>query len=164
MRRPFVFVENYIKTNPASFATLPPCNKKEIESLTDEQVEAFLKIADEGQYGAMFKLILFTGLREGEAIGLTWDCVDFKAGVILINKQLQKRPLKDGGFTFAPLKNDKARILAPAPSPMNLRRTCTRRRSITTSKSWPSVLTLPTPVSTICATHSRCCLSKTVTM
>lgn len=164
MRRPFVFVENYIKTNPASFATLPRVTKKEIESLTDEQAEAFLKIADEGQYGAMFKLILFTGLREGEAIGLTWDCVDFKAGTIFINKQLQKRPLQDGDFTFAPLKNDKARILAPAPTPMNLGRTCTRRRFIITSKSWPSVLTLPTPVSMTCATHSRYCLSKTVTM
>ena len=30
-------------------------------------------------------------------------------------KQLQKRPLADGGFTFAPLKNDKARTLKPAP-------------------------------------------------
>lgn len=110
----------YIKTNPASFVTLPRVTKKEIKPLTDEQVEAFLKIADEDQYGAMFKLILFTGLREGEAIGLTWDCVDFKSGTVLINKQLQKRPLQDGGFTFAPLKNDKARILAPAPFVMEL--------------------------------------------
>ena len=35
-------------------------------------------------------------------------------------KQLQKRPLKDGGFTFAPLKNDKVRVLKPAPFVMDL--------------------------------------------
>ncbi len=110
----------YIRTNPAALVTLPRVTKKEIKPLTDPQVEAFLSIADEDQYSALFKLILFTGLREGEAIGLTWDCVDFKAGVILINKQLQKRPLKDGGFTFAPLKNEKARSLAPAPFVMEL--------------------------------------------
>lgn len=65
-------------------------------------------------------MILFTGLREAEATGLTWDCVDFKAGTVKVCKQLQKRPLKDGGFTFAPLKNDKVRILKPAPFVMEL--------------------------------------------
>ena len=116
----------YIRINPAALVTLPRVIKKEIKPLTDQQVEAFLKIADEDQYSVLFQLILFTGLRESEAIGLTWDCVDFKAGSILINKQLQKRPLKDGGFTFAPLKNDKARSLAPAPFVMAL---LERRRS-----------------------------------
>lgn len=110
----------YLRSNPAALVTLPRVTKSEIKPLTDEQVEAFLRIADTDQYGAMFKLVLFTGLREGEAIGLTWDCVDFKAGTLLINKQLQKRPLADGGFVFAPLKNDKARSLAPAPFVMEL--------------------------------------------
>ena len=35
-------------------------------------------------------------------------------------KQLQKRPLADGGWVFAPLKNDKTRILKPAPFVMEL--------------------------------------------
>lgn len=79
-----------------------------------------MQIADGDEYGALFKMILFTGLRESEAIGLTWDCVDFNAGTIKVCKQLQKRPLKDGGFTFAPLKNDKARTIKPAPFVMDI--------------------------------------------
>lgn len=105
----------YLRSNPASMVTLPKVEKKEIHPLTDEQVKDFLRVSAGDEYEILLKVILFTGLRESEAIGLTWDCVDFKAGTVKVCKQLQKRPLADGGFTFAPLKNDKARTLKPAP-------------------------------------------------
>ena len=60
-------------------------------------------------------VILFTGLRESEAIGLTWDCVDFEAGVLKINKQLIKRKQDDGGPMLASTKNGKVRTIKPAP-------------------------------------------------
>ena len=116
----------YLRVNPAGSVTLPKVVQKEIHPLTDEQVKDFLQAADNDEYGILLKVVLFTGLRESEAIGLTWDCVDFKAGTMKICKQLQKRPLKDGGFTFTPLKNNKTRILKPAPFVMKLleRRKC----------------------------------------
>lgn len=104
----------YIRDNPASRVTLPRVEKKEIHPLTDDQVRDFLQAAGGDEYEILLKVILFTGLRESEAIGLTWDCVDFQEGTIKVCKQLQKRPLADGGFTFAPLKNDKSRTLRPA--------------------------------------------------
>ena len=110
----------YIRDNPADRVTLPRIDKKEIRPLTDEQVKNFLQVSSGDEYEIILKMILFTGLREAEATGLTWDCVDFKAGTIKVCKQLQKRPLRDGGFTFAPLKNDKVRILKPAPFVMEL--------------------------------------------
>lgn len=110
----------YIKDNPASRAKLPKVEKKEINPLTDEQVKAFIKALDSEEYAALYKVIIFTGLRESEAIGLTWDCVDFEKGVLKINKQLQKRPIKDGGYTFAPLKNDKTRMLTVPPFVLNV--------------------------------------------
>ena len=110
----------YLKVNPADRTTIPKMQKKEIRPLTDEQVRDFLRVADGDEYGTMLKVILFTGLREAEATGLTWDCIDFKAGTVKVCKQLQKRPLADGGATFAPLKNDKTRILKPAPFVMGL--------------------------------------------
>lgn len=61
---------------------------------------------------------LFTGLREAEAVGLTWDVVDFKSGTIKVCKQLQRRP--GGNFAFAPLKNNKTRTLKPAPFVISL--------------------------------------------
>lgn len=105
----------YIKDNPASRAKLPKVERKEINPLTDEQVKAFMQALDAEEYSALYKVIVFTGLRESEAIGLTWDCIDFEKGVLKINKQLQKRPIEDGGYTFAPLKNDKTRMLTVPP-------------------------------------------------
>ena len=110
----------YLKANPADRVTLPKVQRREIHPLTDEQIKELLRVADGDEYGLVLKVILFTGLREAEATGLTWDCVDFKAGTVKVCKQLQKRPLADGGATFAPLKNDKTRILKPAPFVMGL--------------------------------------------
>ncbi|MCR5575691.1 MAG: site-specific integrase [Oscillospiraceae bacterium] len=110
----------YIKSNPAERVTLPRVEKKEIHPLTDSQVKALMSACSGHEYDRVFKLILFTGLREGEALGLTWDCIDFESGTIRVVKQLQKRPERDGGYTLAPLKNDKARSITAAPFVMKL--------------------------------------------
>ena len=110
----------YLKLNPADRVTLPRVEKKEIHPLDDDQVAAFYKAAAGDEYCYLLRLIPFTGLREAEALGLTWDCVDFGAGTIKVNKQLVKRPNADGGFTLAETKNSKIRIVKPAPSVMQL--------------------------------------------
>ena len=111
----------YIARNPCDMVDLPRVEKAQIMPLTDEQVKSYLAAADtDNDYGDILKVILFTGLREAEALGLTWDCVDFKKGTLKICKQLQKRPAEAGGFQFAALKNDKTRILRPAPFVMEL--------------------------------------------
>ena len=109
-----------IRSNPAERVTLPKMERKEIHPLTDEQIRQLMREADSDEYGEIIKLILFTGLREAEAVGLTWDCVDFKAGTLKINKQLQCRREEDGGYTYAPLKNDRIRVLTVAPYVMDL--------------------------------------------
>lgn len=105
----------YIRDNPADRVTLPRVVRQEIRPLTDAQIADFLREVSHDEFASYFKTVLFCGLRESEAIGLTWDCIDFDASRITIKKQLQKRPKADGGFVFAPLKNDKARVIAPAP-------------------------------------------------
>lgn len=110
----------YLRINPADAVTLPRIEKKELTPLSDEQVKAFLEKASEDEYGILMKVILFTGLRESEALGLTWDCIDFEAGVIKINKQLQKRRLSEGGTALVSPKNGKTRLIKPAPFVMKL--------------------------------------------
>lgn len=73
----------------------------------------------------MFYFDIFTGLRESEACGLTWDCVDFEKGTIRVYRQLLKTGVVDGKgvFDFAPLKNDRERTIEPAAQVMeHLRR------------------------------------------
>ena len=110
----------YLRDNPAARVTLPKVIKKEIHPLTDEQVKAFLKAATGDEYEIILKTILFTGLREAEATGLTWDCVDFKRGTILIVKQLRKEQKKDGKYYYSPPKNGISRVLTPAPFVMSI--------------------------------------------
>ncbi len=111
----------HIRANPCHKIKLPRIPKNEVRPLTEEQVKAFLNIVDgDAYYSPLFKVILFCGLRESEAIGLTWSSVDFKSGTITISKQLQKRPKKDGGFVFDSTKSDKTRILKPAPFVMEV--------------------------------------------
>ncbi len=113
----------YIARNPCDMVDLPRVEKAQIMPLTDEQVKSYLAAADtDNDYGDILKVILFTGLREAEALGLTWDCVDFKKSTLKICKQLQKRPAEAGGFQFAALKNDKTRILRPASFVMDMLR------------------------------------------
>lgn len=65
--------------------------------------------------------MLNTWRTKDQALISLWnEVIDFKTGTIKVCKQLQKRPLADGGFTFAPLKNDKVRTLKPAPFVMDL--------------------------------------------
>jgi integrase len=92
---------------------------KEITPLTDEQVKKLLEVCENEDYGNIYKLIVFTGLREGEALGLTWDCVDFDKGVLKINKQLQRRGKTD---ELVSLKNSKPRYLTVPPFVLQLLR------------------------------------------
>ena len=110
----------YLRSNPAECVILPRVEKKEIHPLTDEQVKEFLKEASSEDYGIALKVILFTGLRESELLGLTWDSVDFKTGSITISKQLLKRKIEDGGSTLSSTKSGKMRIIKPAPFVMEL--------------------------------------------
>ena len=105
----------YIRSNPAELVTLPRVQRKELSPLMDTQVKDFLAAVEKDRFSLIFKTILFTGLRIGEACGLTWDCINFSAGTIKVYRQLQKRPAKDGGLVFATPKNSKTRIIKPAP-------------------------------------------------
>jgi integrase len=111
---------NYIKTNPADACEVPRARRKEITPLDESEVIALLKAISGHPYENLYIVTLFTGMRQGEVLGLTWDCVAFKAGTILVKQQLQKEKKKNGLYQLVPLKNDKPRLLTPASSVMDV--------------------------------------------
>lgn len=81
-----------IKHNPAKDADIPDVRKEKKERIpyTAEQVEEIMKQVPPGHdYRLPLVLGIHCGLRIGEALGLTWDCVDLKSGTVTIKKQLK---------------------------------------------------------------------------
>jgi len=110
----------YLRTNPAEGCILPRIVEKEIHPLDTPDIVAFLNAIKGHRYETLFKVDMFTGLRSGEILGLTWDCIDFDAGTIFVCKQLVPPRVKGQKYAFGTLKNDKPRTITPAPSVMQL--------------------------------------------
>ncbi len=86
--------ERYLSINPASAVKLPKLLKKEMKTLSIEQVKMFLETASTNQfykrYYTAYLLELYTGLRRGELLGLRWKDIDFKNYTIKVIQQLVK--------------------------------------------------------------------------
>ncbi len=63
----------------------------EIHFLTVSEQKAFLEIAKHSHNYAQYALILETGLRTGEVIGLTWDVIDWENHTLTVNKTMEFR-------------------------------------------------------------------------
>lgn len=95
--------------------------KKTVRALTLDEHKAFLEVAERSHNKMQYRFVLQTGLRTGEMIGLTWDCIDFAKRELIIEKQLEFRhnqqvwraasPKTISGFRTVPLTDEAVRIL-----------------------------------------------------
>ena len=110
----------YIRINPADACKLPRVEKTEIKPLDSAQITQFLELIKGHQFQNVYIVTLFTGMREGEVLGLTWDCIDFSNGTITIKQQLQKERGSNGVYHLVSPKNGKSRHITPAASVMQI--------------------------------------------
>lgn len=127
----------YIRFNPTDACKLPKVERAEISPLDDEAIVAFLETIKGHKFEAVYTVTLFTGMREGEILGLTWDCVDFNKGVLNINKQLQKERRGNGSYHLVSPKNGKGRRITPAPSVLEVLKVQWRRQAEWRLKAGP---------------------------
>ena len=80
--------DGLIHVNPAIGCKLPPKKTREMQVLTREELQRFLIQAKFEGYYEVFLLDLATGLRRGELMALQWDDLNFKIGVLNVNKQV----------------------------------------------------------------------------
>ena len=71
--------------------TKPVKAADDIKYFTVDEQNAFLEAAKCSHNYHQFALILETGLRVGEVIGLTWDCIDWEKCTLTVNKTLEFR-------------------------------------------------------------------------
>ena len=119
----------YIRFNPADAVKPPRAAKAELSVMQDADVTNFVNEIRGTRFETIFLVALFTGLRRGELLGLTWDCVDFERQRITVDKQLQFERGKNARFYLASSKNGKSRTLSVAPTVMQLLRVQRRRQA-----------------------------------
>lgn len=77
----------------------------DIHFLTVAEQKQFLDAAKHSHNYAQYALILETGLRTGEMIGLTWDAIDWEKHTLTVNKTLEYRH-KQGVWRAGPPKTE----------------------------------------------------------
>lgn len=106
----------YLRVNPSKGCKLPKVKKPEINPLEPDEIKRMLQEAQKDDYCNVFVTAMFTGMRQGELLGLAWECIDFETGIITIKQQLQ---CKNGTYFLETPKNGKGRTILPAPLVMN---------------------------------------------
>lgn len=105
-----------IVANPAERVQPPKARKPKRRSYDDEQTKILLEnleqlSIEDTKYKVAIILTVFTGVRLGELMGLEWQDVDFKNGIISINRSSQY--LSDMGvFTKVPKTESSIREIA----------------------------------------------------
>lgn len=113
-------LNGYLRTNPSDACVLPKIAKAELHPLDEAAAARFIHEISGHQYEYLYQIALFTGLREGEVLGLSWDDLDLSTGVLFVKRQLRRDQRKGGGFYFSSPKNGKPRQLTLAPSVVKL--------------------------------------------
>lgn len=87
--------------------TKPVRAVNDIKYLTVEEQQKFMEAAKRSHNYYQYTLILETGLRTGELIGLTWDVIDWEKRTLTVNKTLEYRH-KQGYWRAGPPKTQQS--------------------------------------------------------
>src|SRR5712692_8758940 len=101
--------------NPTEAVTVPRPSRREMQTLTEEEVRRLFEGSQDHRLHALWVLLATTGLRLGEALGLLWTDIDVASGRLVVNRALQRQP--GVGYVFV------------EPKTARSRRTCTWRRA-----------------------------------
>lgn len=132
-------VENQIiPKNPVTKSVKCPKKiEKKVHFLTLEEQEKFLKAAEDTSNYYQFALILQTGLRTGEMIGLKWEDIDFQDRTISIRRTMEFRygdkefkigePKSKSGYRTIPMTQTAYEILKAKEKEKSTRKICDLR-------------------------------------
>ena len=134
-----------IPENPVRFVVLPPVRKARIRPPTRDQVRALLRACAGERYGPVVVVLVATGLRVGEVLGLCWE--DLHGGWLTVRRQVYRH---GGQWIVAPPKSEEgARTIAlpalalEALAAQRTQQDTWRSASTWTASAWDLVFTTP---------------------
>lgn len=84
--------QGFIRDTPCKHVILPKRRHSKKSALDEEEIKSFLSMLDAKEWDSVLKTIikvlLFTGMRSGECLGLRWEDIDFENRSISINYNL----------------------------------------------------------------------------
>lgn len=114
MRR--AYNKKYIKENPCKRVTPPKVPKPKVNYYQPDDLQKIIECLrqEKIKWKTLVMLLIATGGRRGETLGLTWDCIDIENSIIQINKNVQYSP-KVGIYIDTP-KTEKSNRSIKVPS------------------------------------------------
>lgn len=100
-----------IARNPAMHAKPPKRVRKEMKAMTEAEARRFLREAENDRFHGLWVLLVSTGLRPGEALGLKWT--DLEGDRLRVQRSLTRRGVK--GWKLTEPKTDRARRTVVLP-------------------------------------------------
>jgi integrase len=98
--------------NVAALSQSPKVPRREGRTLTPQQARSLLESLKGHRNEVLYALMLSTGLRRGEALGLQWKDFDPDSGVLLIRRSLKR---EGGVLTVGDTKTSKSRRAVNVP-------------------------------------------------
>lgn len=130
----------YLRFNPADACILPRVEKKELKPFDEDDITNFLKALQGHPFQDLYIVTLFTGMREGEVLGLTWDCVNFPLSSITINKQMQlHQEAGINAYKLVSTKNGRPRSVTAPPfvmAALKRRKAVQAQQKLMAGESW----------------------------
>ena len=97
--------QHLISHDPTDGCALPKTEHREMQTLSTDQLAAFLLEAKHSGVFEMYYIELATGLRRGELLGLKWEDIDFANQTLRVRRQVGRI---NGEVREAPLKTKNA--------------------------------------------------------
>ncbi|HEY3283032.1 MAG TPA: tyrosine-type recombinase/integrase [Armatimonadota bacterium] len=92
-----------ISRNPCALVKPPKVSQSPIRFLTAEEAKTLLAAAQDDPLEALYVLALTTGMRQGELLGLRWDCVDLDGLAVHVRRTVYWR--QGHGFVWSEPKS-----------------------------------------------------------
>jgi integrase len=100
-------------TNPSDAVSAPRPDRKEMRTLTEDEVRHLLTVARGMRDYGLWVFLVTTGLRLGEALALRWSDLDLKEGRATIRRAVQRQ--RGAGLVFVEPKSARSRRTVPIP-------------------------------------------------
>jgi len=101
-----------VSRNVAALVELPKMPERKMRALSREEADAFRKAIAGTRFEALFLLLLGTGMRPSEALGLGWEHVELGASRAHVHRVLPRRQ-KGGVPAFEATKTARSRRVVP---------------------------------------------------